>query len=44
MAPASSNDHVETMEMTFENASADAATLVLRWEGYRVEIPVARQN
>ena len=44
MAPAFANDHVETMTMAFENASADAATLVLRWEGYRVEIPVARQN
>lgn len=43
-APAFSNDHTETMDMTFENASADAATLVLRWEGYRVEIPVARRN
>ncbi len=38
------NDHVETMEMAFENASADAATLVLRWEGYRVEIPIMRRN
>lgn len=44
MAPAMANDHVETMTMTFENASADAATLVLAWESYRVEIPVARQN
>ncbi len=44
MAPASAADHVETMDMTFEDASADAATLVLRWEGYRVDIPVARQN
>lgn len=43
-APAFGNDHTETMDMTFENASADAATLVLRWEAYRVEIPVARQN
>jgi hypothetical protein len=43
-APASANEHVETLAMTFENASADAATLVLRWEGYRVEIPVARRN
>lgn len=43
-AAAFGNDHVETMEMAFENASADAATLVLRWEGYRVEIPVTRQN
>ncbi len=44
MAPAMANDHVETMTMAFENASADAATLVLTWESYRVEIPVARQN
>lgn len=43
-APAFANEHVETMNLTFENASADAATLVLRWEGYRVEIPVARRN
>ena len=43
-APAFANEHVETMNMTFENASADAATLVLRWESYRVEIPVARGN
>ena len=44
MAPASANDHVERLTLAFENASADAATLVLRWEGYRVEIPVARQS
>lgn len=43
-APAFANEHVETMNMTFENASADAVTLVLRWESYRVEIPVARRN
>lgn len=43
-APAFDNDHVEMMEMSFEDVSADAATLVLRWEGYRVEIPVARQS
>lgn len=43
-ASAFDNDHTETMDMTFEDASADAATLVLRWEGYRVEIPVTRQN
>ena len=43
-APAFANEHVETMNMTFENASADAATLVLRWESYRVEIPVTRRN
>ncbi len=41
---ASANDHVETMDLSFENASANAATLVLRWEGYKVEIPVARQE
>ena len=41
---ASANDHVETMDLSFENASANAATLVLRWEGYKVEIPVARQG
>ena len=44
MAPAFANEHVETLDMTFENASADAATLVLRWESYRVEIPLARSN
>ncbi len=43
-AMASANDHVETLSMSFENASANAATLVLRWEGYKVEIPVARQG
>ncbi len=44
MAQAMANDHVETMEMTFEDVSADAATLVLRWEGYSVSIPIARRN
>ncbi|MCY4399594.1 MAG: DUF2911 domain-containing protein [Gemmatimonadetes bacterium] len=43
-AMASANDHVETMSMSFENATANGATLVLRWEGYEVEIPVARQG
>ena len=43
-APAFANEHVETLAMTFENASADAATLVLRWEGYRVEIGIVRRN
>ena len=43
MAPSFDNEHTERMTMSFENASADAATLVLRWEGYRVEIPVARR-
>lgn len=43
-APAFANEHVETLAMTFENASADAATLVLRWESYRVEIPLARRS
>ena len=42
-APAFENEHVETLDMTFENVSDDGATLVLRWEGYRVEIPVLRQ-
>ena len=42
-APSFDNEHVEKLNMSFENASADAATLVLRWEGYRVEIPVMRR-
>ena len=42
-APAFENEHVETMDITFENVTDDGATLVLRWEGYRVEIPVTRQ-
>ncbi len=40
----SQNDHVETLDMSFENVSADAATLVVRWEGYRVEVPVERRD
>lgn len=42
-APSFDNDHTERMTMSFENAMANSATLVLRWEGYRVEIPVARR-
>ncbi len=42
-APAFDNEHTERLMMSFENASADSATLVLRWEGYRVEIPVTRR-
>ena len=42
-APSFDNEHTERLTMSFENASADAATLVLRWEGYRVEIPVMRR-
>ena len=40
---ASANEHVERMTMTFEDASDTGATLVLRWESYRVEIPVMRR-
>lgn len=43
MAPSFANDHTERMTMSFENAMAGSATLVLRWEGYRVEIPVTRR-
>ena len=42
-APAFDNEHTERMTMSFENAMAGSATLVLRWEGYRVEIPVMRR-
>lgn len=42
-APSFADEHTERMTMSFENASAGAATLVLRWEGYRVEIPVTRR-
>lgn len=42
-APSFDNEHTERMTMSFENAMANSATLVLRWEGYRVEIPVARR-
>ena len=42
-APSVANDHTERMTMSFENAMAGSATLVLRWEGYRVEIPVTRR-
>ena len=42
-APAFDNEHTERMAMSFENAMAGSATLVLRWEGYRVEIPVMRR-
>lgn len=40
---ASENEHVERMTMTFEDASDTGATLVLRWESYRVDIPVMRR-
>ena len=43
MASAFANEHTERLTMSFENAMANSATLVLRWEGYRVEIPVARR-
>lgn len=43
MAPSYDNEHTERMTMSFENAMAGSATLVLRWEGYRVEIPVTRR-
>ena len=42
-APSFDNEHTERLTMSFENASASSATLVLRWEGYRVEIPVMRR-
>jgi len=38
------NEHVETLAMAFEDVTADAATLVLTWEGYRVDVPVRRAN
>ncbi len=40
---ASASDHTERMSFSFENASDDAATLVLRWEGYQVAFPVERR-
>ena len=43
MAPSYDNEHTERMTMSFENAMAGSATLVLRWESYRVEIPVTRR-
>ena len=39
----SAHDHTETLDLSFEDASADAATLVLRWEGYQVDIPIRRR-
>lgn len=39
----SSHDHTEMLDFSFEDAGADAATLVLRWEGYQVEIPIQRR-
>ena len=42
-AAASASDHTEVMDFSFEDVSADGATLVLQWEGYRVDIPIARQ-
>ena len=42
-APSFANEHTERLSMSFENASSASATLVLRWEGYRVEIPVMRR-
>lgn len=39
----SAHDHTETLSFSFEDAGADAATLVLRWEGYQVDIPVRRR-
>lgn len=39
----SAHDHTETLEFSFEDAGADAATLVLRWEGYQVDIPILRR-
>lgn len=38
------NEHVETLTMAFEDVTADAASLVVTWEGYRVEVPVERSN
>ncbi len=40
---ASAGDHTERLTFTFEDASADMATLMLHWEGYRVAIPVERR-
>ncbi len=40
---ASAGEHTERMTFSFEDASADAATLVLRWEGYQVSFAVARR-
>lgn len=42
--PVSENEHVERLTLSFEDVSADAATLVVEWEAYRVEVPVARSN
>lgn len=38
------NEHVETLAMAFEDVTADAATLVVTWEGYRVDVPVLRAS
>lgn len=38
------NEHVETLTMAFEDVSEGAATLVVTWESYRVEVPVERVN
>lgn len=40
----STGDHVERLTMSFEDASADGATLVVAWEGYRAEVPVVRRR
>lgn len=39
----SAHDHTETLNLSFEDAGSDAATLVLRWEGYQVDIPIRRR-
>lgn len=39
----SAHDHTETLDYSFEDAGDDAATLVLRWEGYQVDIPIRRR-
>ncbi len=42
--PVAANEHVERLMMSFEDVSADSATLVVEWEAYRVEVPVVRTN
>lgn len=42
--PTAANDHVERLTMSFEDVSADSATLVVEWEAYRVEVAVVRSN
>lgn len=43
MVSVSDHEHTETMNFSFEDVTADSAMLVLRWEGYRVDIPVMRR-